>query len=48
MKFTYQHTLVFCFMAYIIQAIIANFLPLLFVFLQDTYGIPLGQITSLY
>lgn len=47
MKFTYQHTLVFCFMAYIIQAIIANFLPLLFVFLQDTYGIPLGQITAL-
>ena len=47
MKFTYKHTLIFCFMAYIVQAIIANFLPLLFVFLQDTYAIPLGQITVL-
>lgn len=47
MKFSYKNTLVFCFMAYIIQAIIANFLPLLFVFFQDTYTLPLSQITVL-
>lgn len=47
MKLTYKNTLVFCFIGYIVQAISINFLPLLFITFQDTYGIPLSQITLL-
>lgn len=47
MKFTYQTTIYACFLGYIVQAIVNNFIPLLFITLQDTYQIPLSQITLL-
>lgn len=47
MKLTYKNTLVSCFIGYIVQAITINFIPLLFVTFQNTYGIPLSQITLL-
>lgn len=46
-KFTYQHTMYACFIGYIVQAIVNNFVPLLFVMFQESYGIPLTQITTL-
>ncbi len=46
-KVTYQHTLVACFIGYIVQAIVNNFVPLLFLTFQSTYGIPLSKITFL-
>ena len=36
-----------CFIAYIVQAIINNFVPLLFLRFQEGYGIPLSKITLL-
>lgn len=36
-----------CFIGYIVQAIVNNFVPLLFVTLQSSYNISLAQITSL-
>lgn len=47
MKLKYQHTIVACFAGYVVQAIINNFVPLLFVTFQNTYQIPLSQITLL-
>ena len=47
MRFTYKTTIFACFLGYIVQAIVNNFIPLLFVTLQDTYQIPLTQITLL-
>ena len=47
MKPTYQRTIVACFIGYIVQAVINNFIPLLFVTFQKNYLIPLGQITAL-
>ena len=44
---TYKNTIVSCFVGYIVQAIVNNFVPLLFVTFQNTYGIPLSQITLL-
>ena len=44
---TYQHTVYACFVGYIVQAIVNNFLPLLFLTFHKTYGIPLSQITFL-
>lgn len=46
-KFTYQHTLYACFTGYIVQAIVNNFIPLLFLTFHSTYGIPLSKITFL-
>lgn len=43
----YNKTLYACFTGYIIQAIINNFAPLLFLTFQSSYGIPLSQITLL-
>lgn len=36
-----------CFIGYIVQGIVNNFLPLLFVTFGNTYGISLAQVTSL-
>ena len=36
-----------CFIGYIVQAVVNNFVPLLFVVFQDSYHIPLSQITAL-
>lgn len=47
MKLTYKDTLRSCFIGYIVQAISVNFLPLLFVFFQDTYQVSLAQLTTL-
>jgi len=46
-KNPYQKTIYACFTAYIIQAIVNNFVPLLFLTFQDSYRIPLSQITLL-
>lgn len=47
MGFTYRTTLVSCFVAYIVQAVVNNFVPLLFVTFQSEFGIPLSRITLL-
>ena len=47
MKKSYKSTMYACFTGYIVQAIVNNFVPLLFVTFQKTYDIPLSQITAL-
>ena len=47
MKNKYNTTIAACFVGYIVQAIVNNFVPLLFLTFQRTYGIPLSQITLL-
>ena len=44
MKKNYRRTLTACYLAFITQAITANFAPLLFLKLHSDYRIPLGQI----
>ena len=46
-KNAYNKTVTACFVGYIVQAIVNNFVPLLFLTFQKTYGIPLSQITLL-
>lgn len=43
----YQKTIYACFTGYIVQAIINNFVPLLFLTFESDYQIPLSQITIL-
>ena len=43
----YNKTITACFIAYIVQAIVNNFAPLLFLTFSNTYNIPLTQITFL-
>lgn len=43
----YNRTLTASFIGYVVQAIINNFAPLLFLTFQASYGIPLSQITLL-
>lgn len=43
----YKWTVNACFIGYIIQAIVNNFVPLLFLTFQGSYGIPLSRITLL-
>lgn len=47
MKADYRKTMYACFIGYIVQAIVNNFVPLLFLTFEDTYHIPLGRITML-
>ena len=47
LKNAYNKTVTACFVGYIVQAIVNNFVPLLFLTFQKTYGIPLSQITLL-
>lgn len=47
MKNDYNKTLTACFIGYIVQAIVNNFVPLLFLTFQSSYGIPLSKITLL-
>lgn len=47
MKNQYNKTITACFTGYIVQAIVNNFTPLLFLFFQRRYHIPLSQITLL-
>lgn len=47
MQNQYNKTITACFVGYIVQAIVNNFTPLLFLFFQRQYQIPLAQITLL-
>ena len=43
----YNKTIYACFVGYIVQAIVNNFVPLLFLTFHNDYGIPMTQITLL-
>ena len=43
----YNKTVYACFLGYIVQAIVNNFIPLLFIMFHKTYQIPMSQITLL-
>ena len=43
----YQKTIYACFLGYIVQAIVNNFVPLLFLTFESAYNIPLSKITLL-
>lgn len=47
MSKNYKTTIFACFAGYIVQAVINNFIPLLFITLQTTYSISLDRITLL-
>lgn len=47
MKPSYQKTIYACFIGYIVQAIVNNFVSLLFLTFEKTYRIPLSRITML-
>lgn len=47
MKNGYKKTMYACFAGYIVQAIVNNFLPLLFITFAGAYSIPLSKITFL-
>ena len=47
MKDKYKKTVYACFVGYIVQAIVNNFVPLLFLTFEKNYNIPLSQITML-
>lgn len=47
MKYHYKHTMYASFIGYIVQAIINNFIPLLFLTFQSLYDIPISKITFL-
>lgn len=47
MKKNYKLTMACCFGSYLVQSTVINFLPLLFILFQETFGIPLQQITLL-
>ena len=44
---SYNKTLYACFIGYIVQAIVNNFVPLLFLTFHSSYGILMTQITLL-
>ena len=47
MEHQYNKTITACFVGCIVQAVVNNFTPLLFLFFQRSYHIPLSQITLL-
>ena len=47
MKKNYQSTVNACFAGYVVQAIVNNFVPLLFLTFNKSYGIELSKITAL-
>lgn len=47
MKNQYNKTITACFVGYVVQAIVNNFVPLLFLTFQRSFGITLSQITLL-
>lgn len=47
MRENYNHTIYACFIGYIVQAIVNNFVPLLFLTLQHTYDISMDQVALL-
>ncbi len=44
MRWTYKWTMRACFVGYVVQAIVNNFAPLLFLTFQSQYGISLEKI----
>ena len=46
-NYTYKTTIFACFAGYVVQAVIVNFAPLLFITFQNTYDIALSKITLL-
>ena len=44
---SHNNTIVACYIGYIVQAIVNNFLPLLFITFRDSYGISIEKITLL-
>ncbi len=46
-KNNYNHTVFACYFGYVVQAIVNNFAPLLFLTFRSEFSIPLSQITSL-
>ena len=47
MKSNYRLTIKAAYLGYVVQAIVNNFVPLLFVRMQTEFGIPMGKITLL-
>lgn len=47
MRNNFKRTIAACLTGYVVQAVINNLAPLLFLTFQNTYGIPLSQITVL-
>ena len=47
MKENYQKTMYACFTGYVVQEIVNNLAPLLFLTFHKTYQIPMSQITML-
>ena len=47
MQNKYNRTMYACFVGYVVQAIVNNFVPLLFLTFHTSYGIPLSKITLL-
>jgi len=46
-KLSFKNTLISCYIGYITQAIIVNFMPILFAVFQDEFGISFSQLGSL-
>ena len=46
MKTNYNRTVQACFIGYVVQAIVNNFVPLLFLTFQGSYGISLQKIIT--
>lgn len=46
-KLSYNHTIYACYIGYIVQAIVNNFVPLLFLTFQSSFGISLDKIAYL-
>ena len=47
MKNSCQRTIYACYAGYVVQAVVNNFVPLLFVMFERSYQIPLSRITLL-
>lgn len=47
MKSKYTVTKLACYVAYVVQAIVNNFLPILFIVLQDTYGLTYEELARI-
>ncbi|MGN1094299.1 MAG: MFS transporter, partial [Candidatus Neoclostridium sp.] len=47
MQKTYKTTMWACYIGYVAQAVVNNFVPLLFVTFNKTFGIPIEKITLL-
>ena len=47
MKKNFKLTMTCCFGSYLVQSMVINFIPLLFITFHDSFGIPLQQITLL-